>query len=300
MNLFGGIEAGGTKFICIVANGPDKILAEARFPTTKPEETLKQVVDFFQEQNENLKESISAIGIACFGPVDLDPSSPTYGFITSTPKPSWSNTDMVGTIRRALDLPVAMDTDVNAAAVGEWTWGAGKNLDDFIYMTIGTGIGGGGLINGKALHGLVHPEMGHMRIPHDFKADPYTGACPYHGDCFEGLAAGPALKARWGQAGETLPMDHPAWQLEANYVALAVQNLVCTLSPKRVILGGGVMQQANLLPLIRIKVSEYLTNYVQSPAILNDIDHYIVAPKLGNQAGVMGAIALAQQLVGYD
>ena len=300
MNLFGGIEAGGTKFICIVANGPDKILAEARFLTTKPEETLKQVVDFFQEQNEKLKESISAIGIACFGPVDLDPSSPTYGFITSTPKPSWSNTDMVGTIRKALDLPVAMDTDVNAAAVGEWTWGAGKNLDDFIYMTIGTGIGGGGLINGKALHGLVHPEMGHMRIPHDFKADPYTGACPYHGDCFEGLAAGPALKARWGQAGETLPMDHPAWQLEANYVALAVQNLVCTLSPKRVILGGGVMQQANLLPLIRIKVSEYLNNYVQSPAILNDIDHYIVAPKLGNQAGVMGAIALAQQLVGYD
>ena len=298
MKLFGGIEAGGTKFICIVASGPDNIVAETRFPTTTPEKTLKQEVDFFQEQSKKLNEPISAIGIACFGPVDLDPSSPTYGFITSTPKPSWSNTDMVGTIRKAMDLPVAMDTDVNAAAVGEGTWGAGKDLDDFIYLTIGTGIGGGGVINGKTMHGLVHPEMGHMRIPHDMQADPYTGACPYHGDCFEGLAAGPSLKERWGQAGETLPLDHPAWQLEANYIALAVQNLVCTLSPKRVILGGGVMQQANLLPLIRMKVSEYLNNYVQSPAILDDIDHYIVAPKLGNQAGVMGAIALAQRLVG--
>jgi fructokinase len=300
MKLFGGIEAGGTKFICIVSSGPDKIVAENRFPTTTPAMTLNQVVDFFQEQSNKLNEPISAIGIACFGPVDLNPSSPSYGFITSTPKPGWSNTDMVGTIQRAMELPVAMDTDVNAAAVGEWTWGAGKDLDDFIYLTIGTGIGGGGLINGKTMHGLVHPEMGHMRIPHDKQADPYSGACPYHGDCFEGLAAGPSLKARWGQAGETLAMDHPAWQLEANYIALAVQNLVCTLSPRRVILGGGVMQQANLLPLIREKVSEYLNNYVQSPKILHDIDHYIVAPKLGNQAGVMGAIALAQRLVGYS
>ena len=300
MELFGGIEAGGTKFICIVASGPDNVLAETRCPTTKPEETLKQAVDFFQEQNRKLKEPLVSIGIACFGPVDLDPSSSTFGFITSTPKPSWSNTDIVGTIKEAMNLPVAMDTDVNGAAVGEWTWGAGKGLDDFIYLTIGTGIGGGGIINGKTLHGLVHPEMGHMRIPHDIQADPYNGACPYHGDCFEGLAAGPSLRARWGQAGETLPMDHPAWQLEANYIALAVQNLVCTLSPKRVILGGGVMEQPNLLPLVRMKVTEYLNSYVQSPEILKNIDHYIVAPKLGSQAGVMGAVALAQRLVGYS
>jgi fructokinase len=298
MKLYGGIEAGGTKFICIVSNGPDRVLAETRFQTTTPEKTLTQVVNFFREQREKINEPMSAIGIACFGPVDLDPASPTFGFITLTPKPGWSNTDIVGVIRKALDLPVVIDTDVNAAAVGEWSWGAGKNLDDFIYMTIGTGIGGGGVFNGKTLHGLVHPEMGHMRIPHDLKADPFPGACLYHGDCFEGLAAGPALKARWGQAGETLPLEHPAWQLEAKYIALAVQNLVCTLSPRRIILGGGVMQQANLLPLIRTKVSEYLNNYVQSQIILNDIEHYIVAPELGNQAGVMGAIALAQRLVG--
>ncbi|HMD90576.1 MAG TPA: ROK family protein [Anaerolineaceae bacterium] len=299
MKLFGGIEAGGTKFICIVSSGPDKIMAETRFPTTTPEKTLQQVVNFFQEQSVKQEEPISAIGIGCFGPVDLDPASPTFGFITLTPKPGWSNTDMVGTIRKAMDLPVVIDTDVNAAAVGEWTWGAGKDLNDFIYLTIGTGIGGGGVINGKTLHGLVHPEMGHMRIPHDWQVDPFIGTCPYHGDCFEGLAAGPTIKARWGQAGETLPVDHPAWNLEAKYIALAVQNLVCILSPKRVILGGGVMQQSNLLPLIRKNVSDYLNNYVQSPAILNDIDHYIVAPELGNQAGVMGAIALAQRLVGY-
>ncbi|MDR3574689.1 MAG: ROK family protein [Anaerolineaceae bacterium] len=298
MKLFGGIEAGGTKFNCIIANGPDKIVAEARFPTTTPDKTLKQVIEFFRERGGKQNEPISAIGIGCFGPVDLNPASTTYGFITSTPKPGWSNTDIVGTIRKALDVRVALDTDVNAAAVGEGAWGAGKGLDDFIYLTIGTGIGGGGVINGKTLHGLVHPEMGHMRIPHDRQADPYSGACPYHGDCFEGLAAGPSLMARWGQAGETLPLDHPAWQLEANYIALAVQNLICSLSPMRVILGGGVMQQANLLPLIRLKISEYLNNYVQSPAILNDIDHYIVAPQLANQAGVMGAIALAQQLAG--
>lgn len=293
MNVFGGIEAGGTKFVCAVGSGPDDIRAQERFPTTTPEETLGKAIKFFKEQMK--RENIKAIGIATFGPADPDSDSPTYGYITSTPKPGWRNTDFAGEIKKAFNLPVGFDTDVNGAALGEYVWGAAVGLDTFIYLTIGTGLGGGGMVRGKLVHGLIHPEMGHIRIPHDWKNDPYQGKCPYHGDCFEGLACGPAIRERWGQKAYTLPPDHPAWDLEAHYLALGLHNLICTLSPQRIIMGGGVMKQAQLFPKIRKKVIELLNGYVQSPEILQHIDRYIVPPGLGGRSGVLGAIALAKR-----
>jgi fructokinase len=296
MQLYGGIEAGGTKFVCAVGSGPDDIRSEIRFPTTTPQETIGQAITFFQEQARQV--DLAAIGIAAFGPVDPNPASPTFGVITSTPKPHWSNTDLAGAVRRALGLPVGFDTDVNGAALGEQRWGAAQGLDTFLYFTIGTGVGGGGMVGGKLMHGLVHPEMGHMRLPHDWQADPFKGTCPFHGDCFEGLAAGPALHARWGQPAETLPPDHPAWQLEARYIALALGNFIVTISPQRIILGGGVMSSPHMFPTVRSQVQQFLNGYVQSPAILEHIDEYIVAPGLGNRAGVLGAIALGQAASG--
>jgi fructokinase len=294
--LFGAIEAGGTKWNCVIASDPWNIKLEERFETTRPAETLQQVIDFFNHYQKEAGISLGAVGIACFGPVDLDHNSPTYGYITSTPKPHWSNTDVVGAVRRGLDLPVAFDTDVNGAAVGEAVWGAARGLSDFLYITIGTGIGGGGIVAGKPVHGLVHPEMGHIRLPRDWDDDPYKGFCLYHGDCFEGLASGPAINDRWGVRAESLPPDHPAWTLEAHYIALALQNFVCTLSPQRIILGGGVMEQAHLFPRIRANLQAYLNNYVRSPALFEEIDEYIVPPGLGKRAGVMGALALAHQI----
>jgi fructokinase len=288
-NRYGGIEAGGTKFNCIVASGPNDILAEARFPTAMPAETVDQVVAFFRQNGP-----LASVGIACFGPLDLNPESATFGFITSTPKPGWANTDIRGMIQCELNVPVGIDTDVNAAAVAEGLWGACQGLSNFVYFTIGTGVGGGAVVNGKPLHGLVHPEMGHIVLPHDFQADPYEGMCPYHKDCFEGLAAGPAINKRWGKPAETLPYDHPAWELEAAYISLAMQSIICTLSPERIVLGGGVMQQSHLFPLIHQKTLADLNRYVQSPVILDHIAEYIVAPGLGTHSGMMGALALAQ------
>lgn len=288
--LYAGIEAGGTKFVCAVASGPDDVRATVQFPTTSPEETIGRSISFFREQDVTL----AAAGIASFGPVDLDPRSSTYGFVTSTPKQGWANTEILGAVRRGLGIPVGFETDVNGAALGENRWGAARGLDTFVYLTVGTGIGGGGMASGRLMHGLVHPEMGHMRLPHDWEADPFPGVCPYHGDCLEGLANGPALRARWGQPAETLGPEHPAWPLEARYLGLAVANLVCTLSPQRVILGGGVMQASGLLSLVRGEVQRLLNGYVQAREILEDIDDYIVAPALGSRAGVLGAIALAE------
>jgi fructokinase len=292
--LWGGIEAGGTKFVCAVGSGPDDLRAETRFPTTTPEETFGRAIRFFQQHQKD--EPLTAIGIASFGPIDLSPDSPTFGHITATTKPGWDHTDVAGAVRRALGVAVGFDTDVNGAALGEHRWGAAQGLDTFVYLTIGTGIGGGSMVNGKLIHGLVHPEMGHMLIPHDWASDPYPGICPYHGDCLEGLATGPALEKRWGQRGEMLPADHPAWPLEARYLALGLVNIICTLSPQRIIMGGGVMQQPLLFPLVRREVQELLHGYLQAPAILEQIDDYIVPPALGDRAGVLGAIALAQQV----
>lgn len=291
--LFGGIEGGGTKFICAVGTSPDDIRRETRFPTTTPAETLDRAVAFFKEAEADFGR-LSALGVACFGPLDPTPASPTFGFILPTTKPGWSNVDVVGRLRAAFDLPIGFDTDVNGAALGEWTWGAAQGLDTFIYLTIGTGVGGGGLVNGKLLHGLLHPEMGHIAIPHDRARDPFEGWCPFHKDCFEGLAAGPAMEKRWGQKAETLPPDHPAWELEAHYIALALQSYITTLSPQRIILGGGVGGREDLLPLIRNNVQKFLNGYVQSPMILERIEEYIVHPGLGSRSGMLGAIALAK------
>lgn len=294
--LFGGIEGGGTKFICAVGTETGEILAETRFPTTTPVETLARSVEFFKDQIQALGP-LAAIGVASFGPLDPRPASNKFGYILPTPKPDWTNADIVGPLRTAFEVPIGFDTDVNGAALGEWRWGAAQGLDTFIYLTIGTGIGGGGLVNGKLIHGLLHPEMGHIALPHDKAADPFEGNCPFHGDCFEGLASGPAMQKRWGQKAETLPPDHPAWGLEAHYIALALQSFICTLSPQRIIIGGGVAQQPQIMPLIRQKTQAALNAYVQSPAILETIDSYIVPPALGGRAGVLGAIALAQQVL---
>lgn len=291
MTRYGAIEAGGTKFVCIVAESPDSIIAETRFPTTSPAETLGKAITFFKENGP-----LRSIGIAGFGPLDLDPASPHFGFVTATPKPGWSFTDELGIIQQALQIPAALDTDVNAAALGESLWGAGKGLANVVYFTIGTGIGGGCTVNGKPLHGLIHPEMGHMRIPHNHQTDPFDGICPFHQDCFEGLASGTAIHTRFGAPAETLPPDHPAWALEAKYIALALHNIICTHSPQKIILGGGVMQQTHLFPLVRKNVQTLLNNYVLSPQITIQIDDYIVPPALGNRAGVLGGLALALQL----
>ena len=288
---YGGIEAGGTKFVCMVAGGPEDIRAETRFPTTTPAETLARAVEFFRQQERSYP--LSAIGVGSFGPVDLDPNSPTNGYITTTPKPGWAHTDVRGALIAALNVPVAFDTDVNAAAVGEHTWGAARGADPCLYITVGTGIGAGGIYYGQPMHGLVHPETGHIRLPHDWDTDPFPGACPYHGDCFEGLASGPALLSRWGAPAETLPHEHPAWELEAHYIALALNDLICSLSPRRIVIGGGVMQHTGLLDRVRQEVLALLNGYIQSPAILEHIDEYIVPPALGGRAGVLGAIALA-------
>ena len=259
MTLFGGIEAGGTKFVCAVGTGPDDVRSETRFPTTTPDETIDRAITFFRDQ----PAPVDAVGIASFGPVDPDPASDTFGYITTTPKDGWQHVDLAGRVQRALDVPVGFDTDVNGAALGEHRWGAAQDVDTFIYLTIGTGLGGGGMVDGTLLHGLMHPEMGHVRIPHDREKDPFEGTCPYHGDCLEGLAAGPAIEQRWGQRGETLPADHPAWELEAHYLALGLVAFVCTLSPERIILGGGVMDQEHLFPMIRTKVQDLLNGYIQ-------------------------------------
>ena len=290
--FYGGIEVGGTKFICAVGINPGDLRAETQFPTTTPIETIRHAISFFREQQE--QETLTAIGIGSFGPVDINPTSSTYGHITTTPKTGWAYTDLVGMIQDALGIPVILDTDVNVAALGEHRWGAAQGLDSFIYLTVGTGIGGGGIMNSQLMHGLIHPEMGHIRIPHDRNIDPYAGLCPYHGDCLEGLASGPAIEARWGQSPETLPADHPAWSLEAYYLAVGLVNFVCTLSPQRIIIGGGVMQQPRLLPLVRENVQRLLNGYVHTPQVEEEIDKYIVLPRLGKRAGVLGAIALAQ------
>jgi len=277
--LIGGVEAGGTKFVCAVGRGRE-VVAETRIATTSPAETLAATLAFFEDHGP-----LAAVGLASFGPVDLDARSPTYGFITTTPKPGWAQTDVVGPLRRALGVPVAFDTDVNAAALAEQRWGAARDVASVVYVTVGTGIGGGAVVNARPVHGLAHPEMGHARIPHDRAADPFAGACPHHGDCWEGLAAAPALAARWGVPPESLPDDHPAWELEARYLALGLVNVILTLSPERVVLGGGVLARAGLLERVRSNVRTLINGYVRSADI--------VAPALGDRSGILGALALA-------
>ncbi len=279
MPRLGGIEAGGSKFLCATGSGPDDAQI-SEFPTTTPDETIARVAQFFRA-----REPVAAIGIASFGPIDPNPESPLFGYITSTPKPGWRNFDFAGAVYRALGTPIVFDTDVNAAALAESRWGAARGLRSFLYLTIGTGLGGGALVDGRLLHGRLHPEMGHIRVPHDRARDPFPGNCPYHADCLEGLAAGPAIEARWGHPGHLLPDRHAAWDLEAEYLALGIVSWTCTLSPERIVLGGGVMQREELFPKVRTRVGELLNGYLEPPEI--------VPPELGVRAGVLGALALA-------
>lgn len=291
--LVGGVEAGGTKFVCAVGTGPTDVRADVHVPTTTPGETLARVVDFFTRRAEGVP---AAVGVASFGPIDRDPRSPTFGFITTTPKAGWRDADVVGPLRRLLGVPVAFDTDVNGAALAEHRWGAGRGLDVLVYVTVGSGIGGGAVVYGRVLHGLVHPEMGHLRVPHDREADPFPGSCPYHGDCLEGLASGPAMHARWGAPPERLPPDHPGWTLETEYLAQGLAGIVAVLSPQRIVVGGGVARAPQLLPRVRARLAALLGGYVRAP-LLGDrmIESFVVPPALGARAGVLGGIALAHE-----
>lgn len=288
--MFAGVEAGGTKFVCGLGTGPDDLVT-AQFPTSTPDITVGSVIKFLRE---NAGKDIEAIGVGSFGPVDLDPSSSTFGHITSTPKEGWENFDLAGTLQRALGVPVNLDTDVNAALLGEARWGALQGLQNAVYITIGTGVGGGAMANGRVVHGLVHPEMGHLHLPHDWGLDPFPGTCPYHGDCLEGLASGPAMQARWKHPALTLPPDHEAWLLEAHYLALATMNLTVTLSPQRIIFGGGVMQQTQLFPMIREDFGRIMNGYIRRADVITGLDKYIQPPGLGGRAGVLGSLVLAE------
>ena len=292
-----GIELGGTKAVCAVGTGPTDIRAETHFATTTPEETLARAVAFFRDASAH--EPIAAVGVASFGPLDLDPGSPTFGSITTTPKHGWPSTPLVAPLHRALGVPIAVETDVNAAALAEHRWGAGRGVDPVVYVTVGTGIGGGAVVNGRVLHGLVHPEIGHVRIPRQ-PGDSFAGVCGYHGDCLEGLASAPAIAARWRKAPESLPDEHPAWALEAQYLALGLVGIVSVLSPRRIIVGGGVMRRTGLLSMIRARVVDLLGGYVPAAAVAKDIDDYIVAPGLGDRSGVLGAIAVARDAIADD
>jgi fructokinase len=271
------------------------VVDEIRFPTASPDETIRHAISFFEPYV--LRGELAAVGIASFGPLDLNPASPNYGYITTTPKPNWNQVDLRGRIQQALNLPIAFETDVNAAAFGEHYWiKENQLLDPFAYMTIGTGIGVGVLANGHPVHGLMHTEIGHVAVPHDWERDPFPGICPYHNDCLEGLASGASMFQRWGQNAETLPDSHSGWDLEAEYIALALTNLIYIFSPQRIVLGGGVSQHVGFLAAVRSKVQKYLNGYIQSPMVLEKIENYIVPPELGNQSGVLGAIAMAIDL----
>jgi fructokinase len=287
MSVYGGIEAGGTTWECAVGTGPEDVRATETVPTTTPAETIDRVVAFFRREG-----TVDAIGIGSFGPLDPKPASPTWGQITTTPKPGWAHTDVGQEIRRRLSVPVVFDTDVNAAALGEHAWGAAQGLDTFCYVTVGTGIGGGGMAGGKLLHGLVHPEFGHLRIPHDLEADPFPGACPYHGDCWEGLASGRAIEARWRRPPDELD-DAAVWELEARYLALGLVCVICVLSPERIVIGGGVMRRTGLLELVHHEVSGLMNGYLETSSLEEGIADYITLPHLA-RSGVLGAIALAQ------
>ena len=295
--LAGAIEAGGTKFVCAVGTGPDDI-SRAELPTRgDPAQVLSRVTGWLRQQ-ERVRGKINAVGMGCFGPIDLNRESPTYGSILSTPKPNWTNFDIVGTVQNAFpNVPIGFDTDVNAAALGEYYWGNARGLEDFVYITIGTGIGAGGMSGGHLLHGLSHPEMGHIMLPR-VPGDTFEGVCPFHGACWEGLCSGPALLRRAGSPAEVLPADHECWSVQAQYIGYAIANIVCILSPKRVIIGGSVQKAGNLgserfFQMIRERVRESLKGYIVVPELEEGIDGFIVPPVLGDTAGICGALSLA-------
>jgi fructokinase len=290
--LYGAIEAGGTKFVCALGNADGTLIAESRLPTTDPASTLAAVARFLK-QGSDQHGPLSGIGIASFGPVVLDRRSPQYGFLGKTPKAGWSHVDILGAVRGAFACPVGFDTDVNAAALAEHRWGTGRDVADLVYVTVGTGIGAGVLVDGVPLHGLVHPEIGHLILRRHALETGFRGVCPFHGDCLEGLASGPAIMERSGCELSSLRADHPQWTLEADYLAQLCATLVLTVSPRRIILGGGVMNCLALFPLIQQRMLQWLAGYVDHAELLQHTDRYVVPPGLGQRAGVMGALSLA-------
>lgn len=281
----GAIEAGGTKIICGIGNEHGEIEKKINFPTESPHIVFNKIREFFEG------EQIDALGVGTFGPIDVNRSSSTYGYITSTPKPGWGNIDIIGQLKQYIDVPIGFDTDVNGAALAEALWGSAKGLKSCVYYTIGTGVGVGVYVEGNLVHGLLHPEAGHIPVKRH-PQDSFEGFCPYHGDCLEGVAAGPAIEKRFGKKGHELSKDHEAWKIEAYYLGQALMSTILLLSPERIILGGGVMHQEQLFPLIREEVKHNLNGYVQHPMILEHIDQYIIAPGLGDNAGLSGAIAI--------
>ena len=294
--MYAGIEAGGTKFVVAVGTGPEDLSEPVSFPTTTPRQTLDRAIATIRELVAEDGRELGAIGVASFGPVDLHPTSPTYGYITTTPKPGWGGTDVVRPLAAALDVPVGFDTDVNGAALGESRWGATQDLDASVYVTVGTGIGGGAIVAGRRLHGLLHPEMGHLLVRRH-PDDHFPGACPFHGDCLEGMACGPALAARWSRPATDLGPDEPAAvSLEAHYLAQLVVAVSLVVSPRRIVLGGGVLHLPGLLDGVRAETRRLLAGYLA--ALDDDLDRYVVAPGLGDRAGVLGALALAAEAAG--
>lgn len=285
---YAAIEAGGTKFRVAIAQGRE-VVADITIPTTTPDETLSASIDFIRGWG-----AVTSVGIACFGPLDLDESSPTFGSITVTPKPHWSNTPVLRRVRSELGIPAAIDVDVAGAALGEWRWGVARGLSHFIYITVGTGFGAGVFIDGKIHHGLGHPEIGHIVLERA-EGDGYSGHCPFHAACLEGMAAGPAIEERWGAAGRDLSDRREVWELEATYLAQALRTLSYTLAPEKIILGGGVLQQNGLLELVRVKLIDQLNGYATSELLRRSLDDYVVSPSFGQDAGLIGAIALAME-----
>ena len=283
--LYGAIEAGGTKMICAVGDENGYIVDKTVISTTTPDETMPKVIDYFRDKD------IEALGIACFGPIDLDKTSDTYGYIVETPKTAWRFFDIVGTMKDALGVSIGFDTDVNGSLLGEVTWGSAKGLSDAIYITFGTGVGAGILSGGKLVHGMMHPEAGHIKLV-PLPGDTFPGKCPFHGTCLEGMTSGPAIKARWGLSGEELADRPEVWEMESSYIAQGLANLICVLSPQKIILGGGVMHRESLFPMIREKVLKELNGYLKTKQ-LDDIDNYIVPAGLNDDQGIMGAIKLA-------
>lgn len=281
----GALEAGGTKMVCATGNENGEIFERISIPTKTPELTVPKLIEYFKDKE------IEALGIGCFGPVDLNRSSKTYGYITTTPKLAWANYNIAGVLKEALKVPVGFDTDVNGSALGEATWGITKGLENSMYITIGTGIGTGIIANGKLLHGMLHPEGGHLLLSRH-PDDAYEGKCPYHKTCLEGLASGPAIEARWGKKGADLTEHKEVWELEAYYIAQALVDYIMVLSPQRIVLGGGVMQQEHMLPLVREEVKRQLAGYIRTKE-LEDIEHYIVLPSLNDNQGIMGALKSA-------
>jgi len=281
---YGAIEAGGTKFVCAVSLENLEIIKRISIPTTTPDETLEKVFEFFDSYE------LKAMGIGSFGPIDVNPNSKTYGYVTTTPKLAWENYDFLGAIKNRYGIPVGWTTDVNAAALGELERGAAKGLSSCLYLTVGTGVGGGAVVKGKLLEGYGHPEMGHM-LMRLHEEDTFSGSCPYHKNCLEGLVAGPSIEKRFGKKGFELSSDHLAWKLEAYYLAQALMNYILILSPEKIVLGGGVMKQLQLFPMIRQQLKELMNNYVAMP----DLETFIVPPALGDNAGITGCLYLAKQ-----